>query len=220
MAKQSDTGAPAGDLRQRIVRASIELLEEQGVAALSMREVARRAGVSHQAPYHHFADCEAILGAIAEDGFRMLHEVFAKAGRPDDRPLHERMAAGARAYIEFALDHPAHFRLMFRPELVDMERCPGARAEGDRAFDLLRHFVDEAVAAGLPPDPSKDAVLLLCWSVAHGFSCLALDGPLAIKTPGVEREQQISELTGAFGRMVQTAVAGASRLRLESESGA
>jgi AcrR family transcriptional regulator len=201
MGKQPAVEGP--DLRERIVQASVQLLEERGLAALSMREVARRAGVSHQAPYHHFQDREAILGAIAEEGFRMLCEAFERAVNQADLPLHERVATGGRAYIEFALAHPAHFRVMFRPELVNLEHCPGAQAEGDRAFALLRRFVDDAVAAGLPAVPSKEALLLLFWSVAHGFACLALDGPLALKTPDAERAQQIHEVTNALGTLVQ-----------------
>ena len=125
----------AGDaFRERIVQASIELIEEQGLGALSMREVARRAGVSHQAPYYHFQDREAILGAIAEQGFRMLRDQVA-AAMPAARggaPQASIMAAG-EAYIRFAFTHPSYFRVMFRRELVTPERHPNMKAEGDRA---------------------------------------------------------------------------------------
>ncbi|MFI5308928.1 MAG: TetR/AcrR family transcriptional regulator [Polyangiales bacterium] len=115
-------------LRERILQASVELIEVEGLAALSLREVARRAGVSHQAPYHHFADREAILGAIAEQGFRILRAALERAvahGR-DVHSAAESLAACGRAYVEFACEHPAHFRVMFRPELVDLANCPGA----------------------------------------------------------------------------------------------
>src|SRR5262245_51637447 len=88
---QGGTASEAGELRARIVRASIELIEEEGLAHLSMREVARRAGVTHQAPYHHFADREAILGEIAEQGFRLLCERIETVARENPRgtPLRE-----------------------------------------------------------------------------------------------------------------------------------
>jgi AcrR family transcriptional regulator len=194
------------ELQQRIIQASVQLLEEQGIAALSMREVARRAGVSHQAPYHHFQDRESILAAIAEEGFRKLHDSFVAALEANpESPLHERVAGAARVYIDFALANPAHFRVMFRPELVNLRNCPSADAEGDRAFGLLSSFVDTAVAQGLPAYPSKDALVLLFWSVAHGFACLALDGPLAHKTPDAERAQQAQDVVVAFATLVKGA---------------
>src|SRR5689334_22188088 len=118
-----DAGAQADAFRERIVSASTELIEEQGLGALSMREVARRAGVSHQAPYYYFADRESILGAIAEQGFRMLGEHVQRC-RIAGAGVQATIVAAGRAYIEFALAHPAHFRVMFRPELVLTERHP------------------------------------------------------------------------------------------------
>ncbi len=206
MSKTAPSKAPLSDQQQRIVQASVQLIEEAGVGALSMREVARRAGVSHQAPYHHFDDREAILGAIAEEGFRMMREAFAQALDHQRPSLPARIAAAFQTYVEFALQNPAHFRVMFRPELVNLQNCPGAQEEGDRAFAILQRLVDETIALGVPAHPSKDALLLLFWSVAHGFACLALDGPLTHKTPEAERHQQLEELTTAFVAMVEATV--------------
>jgi AcrR family transcriptional regulator len=197
------SAAPLNDPQRRIVQASVQLIEEAGVGALSMREVARRAGVSHQAPYHHFDDREAILGAIAQEGFRMMSEAFERALEAQEPSLPARITAAFQTYVEFALQNPAHFRVMFRPELVNMENCPGAQAEGDRAFEILQRLVDETVALGVPAHPSKDALLLVFWSVAHGFACLALDGPLTHKTPEAQRDQQLREVTAAFVAMVE-----------------
>ncbi len=194
----------ASDLRARILQASVALIEGEGLGALSMREVARRAGVSHQAPYHHFADREAILGAIAEEGFRVLRAALERAVARDGgrRSAADCLAACGQAYVEFACAHPAHFRVMFRPELVNLENCPGARAEGDGAFGCLTRMVHAAVEQGLPAEPSEDALIVLAWSVAHGLACLILDGPLAKKLPGAERGAQIRGVTGAFGAML------------------
>src|SRR4051794_5864575 len=111
------SAAPLSDPQQRIVQASVQLIEEAGVGALSMREVARRAGLSHQAPYHHFDDREAILGAIAQQGFRMMSDAFERALEAHEPSLPGRIAAAFQTYVEFALQNPAHFRVMFRPEL-------------------------------------------------------------------------------------------------------
>ncbi|MFT3925665.1 MAG: TetR/AcrR family transcriptional regulator [Myxococcales bacterium] len=206
MSKFDPAGAPLSDQQQRIVQASIQLIEEAGVGALSMREVARRAGVSHQAPYHHFDDREAILGAIAQEGFRMISDAIERAMAEQAPSLRARVTTALKTYVEFALQNPAHFRVMFRPELVNLQNCPGAQAEGDRAFSILQRLIDETVARGVPAHPSRDALLLLFWSVAHGFACLALDGPLTHKTPEAERHQQLSEVTEAFGAMVEATV--------------
>jgi AcrR family transcriptional regulator len=195
-------------LRERILQASVALIEGEGLAALSMREVARRAGVSHQAPYHHFADREAILGAIAERGFVVLRTALegAIAGCQKSGSAAECLAACGQAYVEFACAHPAHFRVMFRPELVNLENCPLARAEGDSAFDCLTAVVREAVAQGLPTASSEEALIILAWSVAHGLACLILDGPLSKKMPDAERGAQIRGVTDAFGAMLAASI--------------
>ncbi len=189
------------DVRRRILRASRILIEREGLSALSMREVARRAGVSHQAPYSHFPDREAILGALAEEGFVILGERLTEILQSADDPT-ERIRLGARGYVEFAMQFPAHFRLMFRPELVDLENCPGAKEAGDKTFTMFTDTVRESVARGLPAEPSIDALIALCWSVCHGLACLILDGPLSTKLPDAEHAAIIDGVTSAFAAMM------------------
>jgi AcrR family transcriptional regulator len=204
---KQDPGSPADAFRDRIVSASTELIEEQGLGALSMREVARRAGVSHQAPYYYFADREAILGAIAEQGFRMLGDYVQRAVVQDDGVQAAIMAAG-RAYLEFALAHPAHFRVMFRPELVLTENHPNVSGEGVRACDTFYQIVRQAVGAGLPA-LSVDALFLLCWSVVHGLACLVLDGPLDVVMPHLDRRAQLAEVLEQFNRLMAVSMPAA-----------
>jgi AcrR family transcriptional regulator len=202
-----EPGAQADAFRERIVSASTELIEEQGLGALSMREVARRAGVSHQAPYYYFADREAILGAIAEQGFRMLGE-HVQRRTVEGEGVQATIVAAGRAYVEFALAYPAHFRVMFRPELVLTERHPNVSGEGVRACDTFYQIVRQAVAAGLPAH-SVDALFLLCWSVGHGLACLTLDGPLDVVMPHVDRKAQLNEVLAQFDAMMAATVAHA-----------
>jgi AcrR family transcriptional regulator len=197
--------AEAPDLRAKILEASVELIQDKGLGALSMREVARRAGVSHQAPYHHFEDREAILGAVAEEGFTMLRERLARVASKGS--VAARVGAMGRAYVEFACAHPAHFRLMFRPELMNLAKCPGAQAAGDRAFDHLTEVVRDAFKAGLTAFPSESAVVAYVWSVAHGLACLILDGPLAKKMPASEQRAQIKDVMAVAELMVEGAIA-------------
>jgi AcrR family transcriptional regulator len=218
MAK-GEGGAQADAFRERIVQASTELIREQGLSALSMREVARRAGVSHQAPYYYFADREAIIGAIAEQGFAMMREyvqrsVPERAGAP-----HDAIMAAGHAYLEFAFAHPAHFRVMFRPELVSPERHPNVQDQGLRACDTFYRIVSEAVAAGLPAEPGVDALFLLCWSLVHGLACLVLDGPLDVVMPNMDRQAQLRDVMSTFSRMVEASIAQA-KLQLEARGSA
>jgi AcrR family transcriptional regulator len=199
----------ASELRERILRASVELIEEDGLAKLSMREVARRAGVTHQAPYHHFADREQILGEIAAEGFRMLSARIVKAAPPEEMRrdnVVERICALGEAYVELACSHPAHFRIMFRPELVDIDNCPGARDAGECSFELLQRSIRAAIEAGLPAVPSETALVAFLWSVGHGLACLLLDGPLAKKMPDTAREQQIGSVMQALRALLHSSL--------------
>ena len=213
MAKARAVSERTGDLRERVLAASIQLIEAEGLSALSMREVARRAGVSHQAPYNHFADRETILGAIAEQGFVMLGDRMARARDAGGAP-HDVIAAIGRAYVEFAVAHPAHFRVMFRPELVDIENCPGAKEEGDRTFGVVTEVVHQAVLAGLPPFPSEEAIVTMCWSLGHGLACLILDGPLARKLPHAALDAHIEGVLGAMTSLL------AERIKLAAKPSA
>jgi AcrR family transcriptional regulator len=196
------------ELRARILEASLLLIETEGLARLSMREVARRAGVTHQAPYHYFADREAILGEIAAQGFEQLNAAIELAVAASDKQTSasERVSAMVRAYLDFACGHPAHFRLMFRPELVDLANCPRAQLEGSRAFATVKRVVHEAVAAGLPERPSEEALVATIWSVAHGMACLILDGPLA-REPESGRDQQKAGVVATIGMLIEASIA-------------
>jgi AcrR family transcriptional regulator len=215
--KKPEAGAQADAFRERIVQASTELIEEQGLSALSMREVARRAGVSHQAPYYYFADREAIIGAIAEQGFRVMGEYVQRSAPSAASAPHETIMAAGRAYLEFALEHPAHFRVMFRPELVTAERHPNVRGEGIQACDTFYRIVSNAVEAGLPADPSVDALFLLCWSVVHGLACLVLDGPLDVVMPNVDRQTQLRDVLSTFAHMTEASIEQAAQRKEAAE---
>jgi AcrR family transcriptional regulator len=165
------------DLRERVIDASVALIDEKGLAGLSMREVARRAGVSHQAPYHYFADREAILAAVCERGFGMLHERIA-AARTGCRSAGEQLERAALAYVGFAREQPAYFRMMFRPELVEHKKHELVVKSAEGAFQMLPEMVLECVREGLPIEPGVDALVMMTWSFVHGLACLLVDGSL------------------------------------------
>lgn len=169
-----------------------------------MREVARAAGVSHQAPYHWFADREAILAAMAEEGFRLLTDRLEAATVPGST-AGEHIESLGRAYVQFACDHPSEFRLMFRPDFVDHERFPALLACGEKAFARLPEAIQRCVEEGLPVEPSFDAHVVLAWSMVHGLACLMLDGPLAKKLPNAvnARDTTIDDALRALRLLVE-----------------
>lgn len=156
-----------GDLRRALLAAAVEAIAEGGPAALSLRDLARRAGVSHAAPAHHFRDKAGLLTALAAEGFELLADELARA---DGRDLLE-VGVG---YIRFAVAHRAHFEVMFRPELYHGDD-PGLLAARRRAGERLR-----AGIAALPDSAGADADAdrLAAWSIVHGFATLWLGGAL------------------------------------------
>lgn len=169
-----------GDLRRTLLEASIELISERGLDALSLREVARRAGVSPAAPYHHFPTREQLLVALAIDGFGMLGQAMQSANdAAASGGAIARLVVIGEAYVRFALDHPAHFRLMFRPSLVARDALPEGGAPG-QSFRLLLDVVSEVLAdARVGKGIDQRGLTLMAWSIVHGAAELLLDGPLA-----------------------------------------
>ncbi len=164
-----------GNLWQTLVQAGIAILHEEGVHALTLRAVARRAGVSHAASYRHFADKEALLAAIAEDGFNLLVsglvEVLATDYGDVDTMIHE----AGRRYVHFVLDNPDHVRVMFSGLLVDYEKYPDLCATADKSFELLVAILQRLQEAGriAPGDPHLQG--MAAWSMVHGLSILLME---------------------------------------------
>ena len=170
------------DLRSELLRTSRELLDESGPSTLSMREVARRTGCTHQAPYHYFANREAILAALVCEGFDELADRLAVAHEGlGDADLHAVLVASGNAYVEFALRHPGVFRVMFRPDVCDPERFPEVVQAGDRARRELARLAKAVMGDGAQVEAE-----VLIWSGVHGLASLLLDGPLASEFSSTE----------------------------------
>lgn len=163
-----------GDLPATCVSAAMELLEESGESALSLRAVARRSGVSPAAPYRHYADREALVSAVAALGYRELAERLAAAHPSPATP--EQLTRVAVAYVQFALDRPALFRLMFG------EPCDRDNDERTAATATVTLYLREIVRRVFPAaDP--DAMATATWALVHGLAFLHLDGKLDAPTP-------------------------------------
>ncbi|ODA67985.1 putative HTH-type transcriptional regulator YvdT [Methyloligella halotolerans] len=170
---------PATDLRQKVLDASVELIAEGGLDRLSLREVARKAGVSHQAPYHYFSDREAILAAVAGHGFEKLGDSLERAASRHAAEPGGAVEAMGQAYVDFALRYPGYFQAMFRADAVPLDNHPEARKREDEAFSELVDRIGEAFAD--QPEAVKRQVAVGCWAMAHGLATLMLEGSLARK---------------------------------------
>lgn len=191
------------DLRTKVLNASLVLIAEGGLDRLSMREVARKAGVSHQAPYHYFGDREAILAAIAGEGFVKLKQELERAAASTGNDATKAVEAMGRAYVDFALRHPAYFQVMFRADAVPLENYPEAQRQEDAAFGLLVQMIDGAF--GAQPAEARQKIAILCWALAHGLATLLLEGSLARKV-GVSKARQkqvAAEVIQTFSKILE-----------------
>jgi AcrR family transcriptional regulator len=170
-----------GSAREALVSAGRQLLEITGATQLSLRAVAEAAGLSRQAPYNHFPSKEALLAAIATEGFNELSAAMDE-GMTDAGTDLARLTALGVAYIAFAQRNPALFRLMFQSELVDLDRYPDAHAAGAVTHDRCL-----AAIAAVAPEAKREGLSMLAWSVVHGYATLSIE--LAVDPPEKLRER-------------------------------
>lgn len=165
----------APTLRDKVIKAAVDFIAESGPDGLSFRQIAADAGVSHQAPYHHFGDRLSIFSEIAREGFLKLVDVMgAPAGTNDDPDLAVRMI---ERYVDFAIEHKGYFRVMFRSDLCHMDEFEETHKAADAAFDTLLHAVGEILGDEATIDEIRVQATAM-WSVAHGLATLIVDGPL------------------------------------------
>lgn len=183
-----------GDLRRALVAAARALLEEAGPEALSLRDVARRVGVSHNAPYRHFPTRQALLAAVAAEGFATLSArmtALPAAGPPG-------LAAGFRCYLGFAREQPGLFRLMF--EGTGKSADPALQAESEQAYDGLRRAVHR-IAPG-----ADRAAVVATWAQLHGLALLVLSGQIA---DDLVRDGQLDALAGRAAAILEAGLRAA-----------
>jgi AcrR family transcriptional regulator len=184
-----------GNLRRELLDAAIRLFAERGRFDFTMRELARAAGVTHNAPYRHFADRWALLDAIAADGFSTLRDMTERAAAPHLDDPRARIEHIGEAYVRFAGQKPEHFRLMFtRPlENASPELLASARA----SFKVLEDTIESARSAGLLRPGVKTAeATLAAWSLVHGFASLVVGGQ--VKASAGTRKALVSGLASVF----------------------
>ena len=159
-----------GDLPAALRAATAELIAERGPTGFSLREVARRAGVSHAAPAHHFGDSKGLLTSVAAEGFERLNLAFAEALEGLDDPV-ERLNACGKAYVSTAVNFPGHFGVMCADEIINKDAPEFVEASVGAYMHLLGVISD--IRDALNPELDVEAAATMTWSAVHGLAVLA-----------------------------------------------
>lgn len=189
-----------GDLKMALLRAAEAELAENGIESFSLRAVAKRAGVSHGAPAHHFKDAKGLLTALAASGFRRLVEAQESRQAEAGSDAHAQQIAAGLGYIDFALENPALFRLMFTSEKPD-RTVPDLGDASIAAYEKLQSGVHSVVGENPPDDPGAMKLIMASWATAHGLADLIVSGraerPLNFSNLSKkERDALLSEMMG------------------------
>lgn len=198
-AADTDTPYHHGALRDALLKAAEQVLERDGLAGLTLRAVAREAGVSHAAPTHHFGDLTGLVSELAAIGFRQFNAAMA-AACPPDTPYPARGLARAKAYVAYAQAHPGMYGLMFRNERLDYSR-PSLHEAAEASFAGLagavaasrqEHIEEQALTL------EQAAAIARAWSMVHGFTMLLLDGRLTDILHRLPEGTDVEMLLGAM----------------------
>ncbi len=171
-----------GDLRQDLIDAAITLINEKGISDLSLRQLARHVGVSHNAPYRHFETKQALLMAVAEEGFASLRETLETAKASCSNNAREQLGAIGIAYVKFALTHPAHYRVMFGKYRNDSCESASLAAVAEQSFMVLVNIIKAGQEADVFRESDTINLARVAWSLVHGQAMLTLDNRLKIKS--------------------------------------
>ena len=173
-----------GDLRTALLRHAVRILRKEGLDALTLRAVARAAGVSQTAPYRHFADRRALMAAVAAEGFRELHRAMGEAmaqggGRAGFKGI-------AFAYVGFARANPALYHVMFGPEVANTSDLPELASVSRASLGFVQSGLEQLQGAGLVKQGDAAVMAVACWAALHGLVSLILDGQAETVTPDID----------------------------------
>jgi AcrR family transcriptional regulator len=200
-ATDTRTGYHHGSLYEELISTCMALIESEGIGAVSLRRIAREAGVSPGAPYHHFADRAELLNIIAARGYEELTREMSAARESAASPV-EALGAMFESYVRFAGRHTAYHRLMFRPELSRPEKHPTTVAAGDAALRLVTEAVEDCQRVGAVPPGDPMPLMTMAWSLGTGLATLWLDGPLEHLCR--DRDTTVEDLTGQVARLLES----------------
>ena len=168
-----------GDLKNALIKAGVKILTKEGVSGLSLRKVAKQAGVSHAAPYSHFADKQALIAAISTEGFKQLYEQIASVLEANSQKPSTLLLETARTYIQFAMKEPDRFKLMFSSVIEKEKDYPEFVETSYENFQQLVSVVETCQQAGLLKPGPSDLMAVSVWSSVHGMIMLILEGQVS-----------------------------------------
>ena len=178
-----------GDLKAALVEAAVDILRREGLEALTLRAVARKAGVSQAAPYRHFTDRRALVAAVAERGFQRLQLAITERMRGTggaEGTGRRGLKSMALAYVEFGVANPAEYRVMFGPEVANTDDLPGLRETARSVLGGVAEAIGQLQRGGLVGEGDPWLMAVTTWSTLHGLVMLTLDGQTAAVAPDVD----------------------------------
>lgn len=173
-----------GDLRQALIDGAIAIIAKRDVDSVSLREVARQAGVSHTAPYRHFADKDGLLAAVAEQGFNGLTQALTLAIAPNQANPITKLEVCGIAYVEYAIAYPSHYRVMFGAHRGEKDRFPQLEKASEESFGILVNILSEGQAVGIFRAGMPQQLAKVVWSLMHGLVMLLIDKQITTEEIG------------------------------------
>ena len=171
-----------GDVRQKIIDEALSWIERENIVSLSLRGIARRLGVSHNAPYRHFPDKESLLVAIAEIGFRQLNRALQQALDCKANNYREKLENIGIAYIRYAVANQTYYRVMFSDRQLICDKYPELDRISEQAFMVLLNVIKAGQEAKVFIAEDSRQLARVCWSLTHGVSMLAIDNQFTISS--------------------------------------
>ena len=180
-----------GDLRNALINSALLLLEEKGIDGLSLRDVAKQAGVSHTAPYRHFKNKTDLLALLAQKGFISLELAVNKATLKNGTSSTEKLLAAGVAYVQEAVIHPEMMRLMFAGHLDFAQCSPELEESAEQAYRGLSNIIEAGIADGSFRNQDSHILTITAWSAMHGLAMLYIAGQFNC---AVEDQQPLEQL--------------------------